>query len=414
MAHRKYYSIVILSLITLIGYAQIPVRQTSDLEADMKNVFSDKRKMGNYEIIKTSTGTTARSTNVRIKKMRDAYCSVDSKGKVTQLNMNNIKFYDNSLYLTFPGIPKDKVGTISWPYQKKMLKFNPKQDDIENFRINLSERNDVKISVLKKNEKRMDPEQFGLFPITEHFYFPKGESDIQQITHSYTPFDYLDGRVPFHGIFMLAHPKSNEYVEIPFTISFSNRIDWMGKDGVFVVRYLKIINGKRYCHVRELRSGFSKIVMFPFTINANGVKGKDGEKGMDGISGIDAITVTNKDGSTTTIKGICGTRGFNGYDGEDGGDAGNILVILDDRMKKTDVTIQTEGGKGGRGGAGGIGGRHGNGSGCLGSAPNGMDGADGRDGKGGEQEILRTESDVVAPAFTQYNASYTSISLTLY
>lgn len=414
MKHRLY-NIVLLSLIALAGYAQVPVRQTSDLEADMQNVFSDKRKMGNVEIVKTSTGTTARSTNVRIKQMRDVYCTVDGKGKITGLKVPKITFHDNSLYLTFPGIPKDKVGRTPWPSQKKMLKFNPKQDDIENFRINLGKRNDVKISVLKKNEKRMDPEQFGIFPITEHFHFPKSESDIKQITHSYTPFDYIDGTVPQKGMFMLAHQKSNEYVEIPFVVSFSNRIDWVGKDGVFVVRFLKKMNGKKLCHVRELKTGFSKVLTFPFTINAKGKTGADGAKGMDGISGMDAVTVTNKDGSTTTIKGICGTRGYNGKDGEDGGDAGNVLVILDDRMKKTDITIVTDGGKGGRGGAGGLGGRHGNGSGCFGSAPSGLPGADGRDGKDGEQEILRTEASVLEPAFDSSNTvSYKVINMTLY
>ncbi len=412
---QHIFTIIILSLVAYQGYAQVPVRQTSDLEPDMQNVFSDKRKMGNVEIVKTSTGKTIRSTNLRIKQLRDRYCNVDNNGRITDIKPLKIKFEDKSLFISFPGIPKDKVGKIMWPRQKKMLKFNPKQDNIENFRINMENPNGLKISVLKDNEKRMAPEQFGLFPVSKHFHFPKGVSGIQQIVHSYSPFDYLEGRIPFGGMFMLAHQKSGEYVEIPFLVSFSNRIEWIGRDGVFVVRFLKKVNGKRFCHVRELRSGHSQIVTLPFVINACGEKGADGKDGIDGIDGMDAVTVVNKDGSTTTIKGICGTRGFNAESGEDGGNGGNVLVILDNRMKKTDVSIITDGGKGGRGGRGGKGGKHGNGSGCFGSAPNGSDGADGHDGNAGEQEIIRTETTVVDPVFDgQYSVSYKTLSLTLY
>ncbi|MCR4665068.1 MAG: hypothetical protein K5660_06855 [Paludibacteraceae bacterium] len=412
MKHR-IYAIVILSMLTMLGYTQIPVRQTSDLEADMQSVFSDKRKMGNVEIVKSSTGKTNRSTNVKIKAMRDKWCKVDKNGKITQITMSKNELKDYSLFITFPGIPTENVGRTYWPNQKKMLKFNPKQDNIENFRLNPANPRNIKLSVLKKNEKRMDKDQFGIFPVSKHFHFPEGVSGVEQIVHSYSPFDYLEGRIPFNGEFLLSHRKSEKHVEIPFMVSFANRISWNGKDGIFVVKFLKRLNGQNYCHVVEIRSGYSQIVTCPFVIDASGINGKDGEKGTDGISGMDSFTITNKDGTTTTINGSCGTRGYNGENGENGENAGNVLVILDDRMKKVDVSIITKGGKGGKGGAGGQGGKHGNGSGCFGYAPSGVPGANGKDGKDGEQEVIRTDEKVLAPAFIS-NAKSDYISITLY
>lgn len=410
---RRIYAIVILSMLTMLGYAQIPVRQTSDLEADMQNVFTDKRKMGDVEIVKTSTGKTARSTNVNIKAMRDKWCQVDRNGKITQITMSKNAVKDHSLYISFPGIPKWNVGRTYWPNQTKMLKFNPKQDNIENFRINPADPRNLKLSVLKKNEKRMDKGQFDIFPVSKHFQFREGSKSVEQLIHSYGPFDYLEGRIPFEGEFLLAHRKSGKHVEIPFTVSFSNYISWKGRDGIFVVKHLKRLKGKNYCQVVEIRSGYSQVVSYPFVLDASGMKGKDGAKGIDGINGINSITVVNKDGTTTTIKGICGTRGYNGEDGEDGKDGGNVLVILDDRMKKVDVSILTDGGKGGRGGAGGVGGVHGAGSGCFGSAPNGAPGANGKDGNEGEQEILRTDVKILEPAFAP-KAQNENIYITLY
>ena len=368
--------------------AQPPQRQAIDADETGDELYQ-RSIMGKVEVETPRSQLTTKDLTGKLKTLSDRFVQCDQTGAVMEFVVSDVhsKFKDNSFMLSFPELASSYFG-VSPAYAKKVPKFNPKKDNINNFRLGTINQHARIVSMLnKRGNKALDMYDFGFVKVSENVKI-EDYMNYQEAVIQGEPMEYLTGALPREGEIGLKHLLSAQQVNIPYKIEFGDVISWNERDGVFLVELLLLDGEARYCHVTELLTANSWYLKVPFTIFANGMNGRNGRNGLSGTNGINKSTYTDKKGVTHTINGTCGTRGGNGENGTDGGNGGTVLLYLDDNMLSDMVRVNTAAGLGGKGGRGGSGGVHGVGSGCLGVAPRGLDGRDGSNGKPGESAII--------------------------